>query len=677
MSLDDPTSRFGPLPKSDENARLQRESIKALNKFLFGLDDLVFRGEPVEDYGVDGSFELNVAGRMTNFRAQVQMKASAGVTVTKDGYVPLQVNTANLNYLLYGSSPIYILWDAERDEFWYVWAQEENRRLFSENPSWTGQSSITLQFRNRLTREVIPSIVERVLQEGRQQRGIRDRLARATEGETVVIRIDADSLQITDANMAKSVLLASGTAIIAAGYPKQVLELTQLVDTASRDLPRIELTTGYAQYMLGNHWKAIGDLRRAMARGSELSTRENSFLRNILDASELHVGLIDSATYEQRMNERASTLSGIEALEAEQDALFRNCVRTTDLAQLSELSKRLRAVTERILNEPQAPGAIKLEARLLLLYVEGVEANLAATQTGFAAEIRSDLFPGDNLGVSKTLLKARQRHLEWEARAAEALKEAYEFNHPILIFQALTVLLRIRIGRLFDENMDAIMHERAYTVGPTARTRVQRELDEAIELNSVNGSIEGKLQLEELQADFLEVQGNRDAAKALAAKTYPEALAMGLGPVAEHARRLLEDDSLLLLWKRHYELLKTEDGDIQNANQSDEDLSRVARQLLQSVESPPARLDVIVELLRSFRQISRERVDWCRHLQILEDLTVNGDPGTAYSELPTRKCCCAQFGYLTENASVDAAAVIAEFKQTRCASCLARDPKRR
>jgi hypothetical protein len=677
VSLDDIGSQLGPLPKFDENARLQEESLKALSKLLFGQGNLVFRDERIQDYGVDGSFELKIADRMTNFRAQIQMKASAGVTAVKEGYVPLQVATANLNYLLSGPSPLYILWDAQKDEFWYLWAQEENRRLFGENPSWKDQSSITLQFRNRLAREVIPSIVECVLREGRLLRNINDRLARATEGEPVIIRIDVGSLQITDASDAKSLLLASGTAIVAAGYPQRVLELMHLVDTATRDLPRMELTTGYAEYMLGNYWKALGHIRSAMTRASELSARDNSFLGNIKDASELRVGLLDSTTYEQRMKERADTLSGVEALEAEQEAIFSKCIRTTDLAERLELSKKLRDVTERILNEPQSPAAIKLEAKLLLLYVEGVEANLAATQTEFAAEIRSQLFPGDAPGVTKTLLGARQFQLRWEGQAAVALKEAYEFNHPILIFQALTVSLKIRIGKLFEESMAAITQESPYTVGSAARTRVQRELDEAVKLNAANGSIEGKLQLAELQADFLEVQGNRGDAKVLAAKTYPEALAMGFGPIAEHAKRLLEDDSLLLRWRRTYEFLKAEDNDVQRANQNDEELGRVARQLFRSVESPPARLDVIEALLRSFRRISRERIEWCRHLQILEDLTIAGDPRTAYRELPTRKCGCAKFTYETKNASVDATVVIDEFKQSYCASCSARDPKRK
>jgi hypothetical protein len=345
------------------------------------------------------------------------------------------------------------------------------------------------------------------------------------------------------------------------------------------------------------------------------------------------------------------------------------------LAQRSELAKELRVVTDRILKEPQAPRSIKLNARLLFLYVEGVEANLAASRTGFAAEMRGELFPGDYEGVSITILKARAHHHQWELEAAQVLKDAYDLSHPILISEALFITLKIRIGRLFEESLDATVDETPYTVEPAQRVLVQRMLDEAVKLNAANGSMEGRLQLQEVQADFFELQGDRVAAKVLAANIYSEALALGIGPIAEHAKRLLDDETLLLEWKRTYHQMRAEDGDGQHANQSDEELNRVAKQMLLSVESPPARFEVIVELLRSVRQISRERVNWCRHLQILEDLTKNLDPKTAYRELPTRKCHCDKFHHETEDASTDAPAVIAEFKKNFCASCPARDPK--
>jgi hypothetical protein len=677
VSLDDLADQLGPLPQSGENARLQRESIKALNKLLVGQDILVLREEPKEDFGVDCSFELNLGGQMTNFRAQIQMKASAHLVITAKGYIPLQVSSSNLHHLLNGTSAIYFLWDAKADEFWYVWAQDENRRLSAENPVWQDQSSITLQFRERFTTVIIESIFRRIFAQGRVQREIQDRLAKATEGETVVFRIDSDSLKITDPNMATSLLLASGTAIVASGYPQEVLDLMRLIEPSMLDLPRMQLTYGYAEYMVGNHWKALAHIRQAMARGQELSVRDNSFLGNLKDSSELQVGLIDSKTYEQHMDDRARTLTGLEALEAEQDALYRRCVRETDLSELSELARKFRDTTERILSSPQAPRTIKLGAKLLLLYVEGVEANLEASQTESAAEFRSKLYPGDAQGILNRLQGARQLRLQWESQADEALKEAYELNHPILIFQALVISLRIRIGRLFEERLNTIVDEKKPSIVPTSQACIQRMLDEAAKLNAINGSLEGRLQLEELQADFLELRGDLEGAKTLARKTYPHAQAMGFGPIAEHSKRLLDDNSLLLQWARSYEVIRAEDKDFHKAKQTDEELKKIATQLLRSVESPPARLAVIEAHLHSFRQISNERIDWCRHLQILEDLGAAGDPRTAYSELLTRKCLCDKFDYMSEDASSDFVAVIADFKLTFCRPCPARDPKRK
>jgi hypothetical protein len=127
---------LGPLPISDDNAELQRESIKALNALLKGQDDIIFRDERVEDYGVDGSFELKLQNRMTNFRGQVQIKASGHLELTGNGSISFSVRTANLNYLLNGTAPVYILYDSGKDEFWYAWAQDESRRLEAENPAW-------------------------------------------------------------------------------------------------------------------------------------------------------------------------------------------------------------------------------------------------------------------------------------------------------------------------------------------------------------------------------------------------------------------------------------------------------------------------------------------------------------------------------------------------------------
>jgi hypothetical protein len=61
---------------------------------------------------------------MTNFRSHIQVKARGKVEPTKKGYASFSIESSNLNYLLNGTCPMYLLWDEARDEFWQVWAQD-------------------------------------------------------------------------------------------------------------------------------------------------------------------------------------------------------------------------------------------------------------------------------------------------------------------------------------------------------------------------------------------------------------------------------------------------------------------------------------------------------------------------------------------------------------------------
>ena len=61
----------------------------------------------------------------------------------------------------------------------------------------------------------------------------------------------------------------------------------------------------------------------------------------------------------------------------------------------SALAEKLCKATEEVLNHSDSDRGVKLNARLILLYVEGMQANLAASQQFFSAEIRAFLFPGD------------------------------------------------------------------------------------------------------------------------------------------------------------------------------------------------------------------------------------------------------------------------------------------
>ena len=617
MSFGDDSPDLGPLPVSDEKAELQRESIKALNALLKGQDEIIFRDERVEDYGVDGSFELKMDRRMTNFRGQVQMKAASRLAPLRDGSFSHSVRTANLNYLLNGTAPIYILYDLEKDEFWFTWAQDESRRLNEENPAWRKQEWIALNFSERFSQASLQGTHARIMKEGRLHRQIHDSLAKATGGETVVLSIDSESLSITDPAQARDVLLASGAAIVAAGFPVEVLDLMRLLDLEIRETARIQLTAGYAEFTRGDHYAALGHIRRAMARKGELNARDQSFLITLQEGAEFHIGLINAETYQQRLLARSRALEGLEALEARQDALHHQYLMEKDGDTRAAILERLREVTTEILGHPNAHQGIKLDAKLLLLFLEGMQANIQTSETLFYAEIRDFLYPSDTKSAKQNLQDAVRNQSGWEQRADEALREAYDLRHPILIVQALIVRLYVRIGRLFEKRMEAINSHQSYKVPEPVKASIDNIFNEAYRLSRPSGLVEGRLTLDKLKIRFLEVLSDIDGAKAAAEMLYPEADAMGFKPIAEEAAEVLENRTLLMRYEQDIAKSDRQHRDHLHANQTDDELSRMAQHLVKIIGSPPAHPKKLLAYMRTLRFIAQERCRWCRHLHTL------------------------------------------------------------
>ena len=113
------TDNRNPLPQADRSSQLQRKSIiefqKVLPENLF-----VFRHEPIDDAGVDGSLEILIDGYYTNMRTQVQLKSKVKKEARRDGVVTLSIEPSNLNYLLNGSLGLYVLYVDESKELFYI-----------------------------------------------------------------------------------------------------------------------------------------------------------------------------------------------------------------------------------------------------------------------------------------------------------------------------------------------------------------------------------------------------------------------------------------------------------------------------------------------------------------------------------------------------------------------------
>jgi hypothetical protein len=92
---------------------------------------------------------------------------------------------------------------------------------------------------------------------------------------------------------------------------------------------------------------------------------------------------------------------------------------------------------------------------------------------------------------------------------------------------------------------------------------------------------------------------------------------------------------------------------------------------------PAERLPVLEREAASLRLIARERVNCCRHLNLIQDLRHTLSPTTCYRADPSRACVCEKHGYRSGIESTDAETVVIAFKRAYCEECPDRDPKGR
>lgn len=122
---------------------------------------------------------------------------------------------------------------------------------------------------------------------------------------------------------------------------------------------------------------------------------------------------------------------------------------------------------------------------------------------------------------------------------------------------------------------------------------------------------------------------------------------------------------------------RTEDEDVHIADESDEAMRSVARYALTALRLPAERLPIMEREANSLRLIARERVDWCRYINLIQDLRHTLSADTCYRMDPQRSCVCEKHGYRSNIENPDPCTVINAFKWAYCNDCPDRQPKGR
>jgi hypothetical protein len=662
---------LGPLPKSDRNSELEQLSIDAF-KSLLPVDKFVFRDERINDAGVDGSLELKISSRYTNLRAQVQLKSTDSNDTNEDGSISVQVTVANLNYLLNGPSPIYVLFVFPRKELRFVWVRDERKRLDEVNPDWMQQNNITVRFQSFLNEENIEQIHERIQKEAQLQREITDILGRASNTESVVVSINPETLNITDPDKAKQILLSSGTLIVSAGYSNQVRNLARLLDLETAQLPRIMLVRAYAEYTLGRFQIAYALLSEAMLCRHELSEDDQQFLDFLRDGCDHQAGRITIHELAARLEQKEQSQTDGFALSYRIEQLRYKVLLNRDPISQRATVDELRSLVTEIIKDTSTSEVFKVSARSALLEAEGVSiTGVASWETG---EARLKL----QVGPIPDILGMARKHLEqfnvWQGEMVRLINDAFRVGHPNLIAQtilqrATTYFQFLMVQRSFSQYFNLPI--------PIPEEGVQKILEEAGKASRIYAQanqLEGELRAEMVKADYLELIGQDAEAQKIAMNVLPKAQAMNYAIIILRA-----EEHLLGQGFRHKQDLvmkkKTEkEQAIRNANRTDEESRRYAEQALRAMELPAERLPVLEREYFSIRDVARDKISWCKYIDRLNDERHTWHPSTKYRTDPNRICICNLHGFRSQTPNPDWQIISADFKKIYCEGCKDRNP---
>jgi hypothetical protein len=674
MSQSNDVGRSRQLPTADRNAELERRSFIAFQSAL-PVDKFVFRDERTTDAGVDGSLELLAASSYTNLRSQVQLKSTDSEDTNSDGSISIQVRATNLNYLLNGSnSPLYVLFVAPRGELRYAWAHDERRRLDEASPAWEQQESVTIRFREMMTPEAIEGIYQRIRQEAQLKREINDILGKATAAEQIVVSINPETLDVTDPDRAKRILLTSGTAIVSAGYTHQVTNLIRLLNPRDAQLPRILLVQAHAEHTLGRYQAAHALLADVTLRRDELSEDDQQFLEVLRDGCDYQTGRLSMSEFLARLDEHAKHETGSFALSYRLSRFRYTVISQPELGPRLETLQELRSLVTSIVEASDDSVGFKLFARISLLEAEGHHLVLKFLRE--FGEARLALEFGRPVDLEKMLEDYRGQIDSWERKINKALQEAAELGHPLLLSDAILLRSFIAFNVFTNRRSLTILYGHQEEIVEGEIEGYIGDLNKAFEAYSTAGQLEGQLRAKLLIADFYELVGRQDDARGIAQEVIPKAQIMGYAALIERAQEHLSGQGLQSRINESLRKKTDEEIQIRQSEKTDDELRANAIQMLRILGLPAERVQVMEREYRSVRDLAHERLDWCRHLSLLQNLRHTLHPSTYFRSDPQRVCECPLLGYRSTFPHTDWQVVLRAFKRTYCDGCPERSPLR-
>ncbi len=669
------------LPRISPAHTQSEESVRALQE-VFCLPNFILRREN-PDYGVDFTAELGLESDVTNFRFQIQLKSEKKAPRAEGGdYFVVRIEAKTLNYLGRGLGPtLLVLYDATEKRLYFEWLHRIVEELQAREVQWTEQGTVSVRIpaTQELTAAAAQSIHKNVLECHRRFFSIDRHLLPYSEPGTPLAFVPNLGGSSTDEII--EVLTKAGLSLVSSGLHWEILDTLARLPIGSRAGNRqLLLVAAYAYERCGLPLQALQYARRGdvLRNGTPLAGSAEALREYIEASASLALGQIDNDAFESAIERIAScypnTLVGIQA------RLERILWRLVhDPRAAADRGRTIRALLQE--GRLTAQGAIDTagfndEARwaleLLLSKIEFEASDQLLMHGMFKVRVAEGT--GFPMPIEQRLVLAREV-LAIRESAAQRLEAMYTTAQDTGQAETLAfVLFESAYSRFKTEGLLNILTPEGREAGGGGEISTRALLETCA--NQADGALQwfGRLghrqmafRAARLKADVLNVLGVTDERDRLVAHLAREAFVLGYS--AESAALLSHSRA------RGGARVDPDEAELVSmmATMADDLLQSQARSLAEAWNLPEDRVGNIEKDLRAMRQVAQEKLTWCRHIELLQNLRHSASRELLYTEDPPRVCKCQKFGSRSILETVDPAAVIEAFKAAYCSGCEGRE----
>jgi len=272
--------------------------------------------------------------------------------------------------------------------------------------------------------------------------------------------------------------------------------------------------------------------------------------------------------------------------------------------------------------------------------------------------------------------QSQQAERRWRRMADTILVSALKDLHPLLLADALALRAELDAAALANQYLLGQMEQFEFRPEPSAFHGPMYDAERAMALYRSLGALERELRATMTLCDLFALQGQSEPAREMARTVAPKAEAMLYMGILDHATRHLEDRWEVFECARQLQAFRSSDDDFSFAETTDDDIRSYARFCMEQYDLPADRLGVVERDCFSLRTVAQAHVNWCRHLELMQDLQHTFDAATMYAEIPDQWCHCMKLGLNSKARGKDGVQLLEQFKIDHCMGCDHQEPKR-